>query len=191
MKTEKDLKKRTLLWIIGLLLCFLGILSAFFEELMIAMSGLGVFGYGVGMLVNWTGRRKTGTGGNLLLAGSIVGMACGVLILVGGQFSVFAGTIVLFVLAAWFIAVGILEIIAAVIYRKAMTSIELGVMAPGSISSFVTGIIMVSAGAIFAFNPFFADILIRIMVCLLTVLIGVRLILSAFFTDRLWKAKKQ
>ena len=72
-----------------------------------------------------------------------------------------------------------LEILGAVMYRKAMTTADLGVAAPGSVSSMVLGVIMAAVGVLGLIFPVVAEFFVWVWIVCELILSGIRLIWAA------------
>jgi uncharacterized membrane protein HdeD (DUF308 family) len=64
-------------------------------------------------------------------------------------------------------------------YRKAMTTADLGVQAPGSVSSMVIGVIMIAVGILGIIFPIFASVVVGLMMVGGMVVMGIKLIWMA------------
>ena len=165
----------------------LGVCSLLKEEYMILISGIAIIGYGLGGLISYLERRKLGFAKGITLANSIVGMASGAAIILGGQLGFFAAGIVVLIMAGWLIACGILEIIGAVMFMKAMTSADLGVQAPGATASLILGIAMIVAGIVSILNPVFAIMTAGLVIAVGLIVAGIRMIVSSVYSGILLK----
>ena len=184
-------KRKLLLCVIGIVMIGLGILGLLDVEYMIWVSGIGVAFYGLGGLINYLERRKLGLAKGITLANSITAMSAGAAIIIGGQLGFFAARIIILILALWLIAAGILEIIGAVMFRRAMTSADLGVQAPGSIASLVLGIVMIVAGGVAILHPIFAIMTAGIVIAIALIVSGVRMIVSSVYSGVLLHTGEQ
>ena len=171
--------KKILDIIIGTVSIFLGILCIVDENMTVILCGLGLILYGAGSFVHWRERRKAGAAGRWALVTVIVPLAFGVFILVGSSIEAFAVRTLLFSLSIWLIAEGVLEILGAVMYRKAMTTEDIGIQAPGSFASMVLGAVMAAAGVLGIIFPIVAEYLVWIWVVGVLILSGIRIIWSA------------
>ena len=147
--------KKVLYLLIGVLLITLAIFTILVDGLSGFLCGIGMFLYGLGELVQWFEHRKTGSATILNLIGSAFSITIGVVIFMGstsGQ--AYALRRMVLTLAFFLVVSGILEITGAIIYRKAMTSVELGVQAPGSVVSIILGCIMIVLGVLGFIFPF-------------------------------------
>ena len=174
--------KRILQFICGALMTLLGILVLAYDEMFVLFCALALVVYGVGAFLSWTVHRKTGTASKGSFWIAVAAFAAGVAIFVGGSFLEFTAWIIMLILGICFISVGILEVIGAVIYRKAMTSVDLGVQAPGSMAAIITGGIVVGFGIFMIFAPLFAMQLTGFILAVAMILGGIRTIVVAFST---------
>lgn len=173
------MNKRILYICIGAVAILLGIICIFDRKLPFVLCGAGLLLYAAGELFHWRERRKAGAAGVWAMAGMIVAAGFGVFILVGSRFEEFALHFLLVSLSIWLIAEGALEILGAIMYRKAMTSVDLGVQAPGSVSSMVLGTIMAVVGVLGLIFPVFAEYAVGIWIVTELILSGVRMIWMA------------
>ncbi len=172
-------KKKVLFIILGVAAIILGILC-FFEPMLAALlCGIGLAIYGIGSLAHWFELRKAGASSVWGLLGAIISIALGGFILFGNQIGLFATTILLLVVSLWLMAEGVFEIISAVMYRKAMTTVDFGVQAPGSMVSMVLGIFMICFGFIGLIFPVVAEVSLWIWIVLELIISGVRLLMQA------------
>lgn len=183
--------KRILQFICGVAMVIFGILVLLTDEMFILFCSLALIVYGVGTFLSWSAHRKTGTAsmGSFWIA--VVTCAAGVALLVGGSFFELTSWIVMLILGICFIASGVLEIIGAVIYRKAMTSVELGIQAPGSIASMVMGGVMILVGLTMIFLPLLAMYLIGVILAIALIVAGVRTIIGSFSTGAVAREEKE
>ena len=170
------MKKKVLYLLLGIAAIILGILCIIRPELTALLCGIGLFIYGIGEIFHWRERRKAGAASIWALLGAVIPFAFGLLILLGTQTGEFAALFLLLCVSIWLMAQGVMEIIGAVMYRKAMTSVDLGVQAPGSIASFVLGIVMTACGVLGVISPAFAEITVWLWIVLELFITGVRLI---------------
>ena len=170
------MNKKILFLLIGAASVLFGILCIFDQKLPFLLCGIGLLLYGFGEFFHWRERKKAGAAGGWALVGMLVAIAFGAFILIGSRLGVFAVRLLLISLSIWMIAQGVLEILGAVMYRKAMTTADLGVQAPGSVSSMVMGAVMISVGVLGLVFPIFAGVAVRIFIVIELIVSGVRLI---------------
>ena len=173
------MNKKILYICIGAFSVLLGLLCMFDRELPVILSGIGLLLYSAGELVHWKERRKAGAAGIWALAGMLVAAVFGIVILIGSRFGTAAMQFLLISLSIWLIAEGALEILGAIMYRKAMTTADLGVQAPGSVSSMILGAIMAVTGVLGLIFPVFAGYTVRIWIIAELIVTGVRMIWMA------------
>ena len=175
-----DKTKKILLFLGGAALIVIGIITLVDQDMITIASGLGLLIYGIGTFLTWSDHRKNGTANKwsfwIALAASIAGVA----MFAGGLFEAIAVGIVMLIIGLWLICSGVLEIIGAIMYRKAMTTIELGVQAPGSVRDMVLGGAMIVLGLLVLFLPQFALIATGIIVAIAVIVVGVRLLAASF-----------
>ena len=177
-----DKVKRILQLICGAAMTVLGILVLCYDEMFILFCAMALVIYGIGAFLSWTVHRKSGTASRGSFWIAVAAFAAGVAIFVGGTFLQVTAWIVMLILGICFISVGILEVIGAVIYRKAMTSIDLGVQAPGSMAAIITGGIMVGFGLFMIFAPLFAMQITGLILAIAMILGGIRTVILSFST---------
>ena len=168
--------KRILYLLLGVAAIVFGILCIFNENLPMILAGIALILYGGGGFFHWRERRKAGAAGIWALFGMLLAVIFGIIILIGHHPGEHVARFVLIVLSIWLMAEGVLEFLGAVMYRKAMTTADLGVQAPGSLSSMVLGIVMIGAGILGLIFPVFAEVAAWIWIVLVLILSGVRLI---------------
>ncbi len=169
------LRKKIMYICIGAVSILFGILCVFNRELAIILSGIGLVLYGVGSFFQWRERRKAGAAGTWVLAGTLAAIGFGIFILTGSCLGEFAVRALLICLSIWLLAEGVLEILGAVMYRKAMTSADLGVQAPGSVSSMILGTIMILVGIFGLIFPAFAGFTVWIWIVAALIMSGFRM----------------
>lgn len=172
--------KKVLLFLSGAVLIAFGVVVLCNREMILFSCGLGLLIYGVGTLITWSDHRKTGTANKWSLWIALAACIAGVAVFVGGYFEIVAVGIVMLIIGLWLIGSGVLEIIGAVMYRKAMTSVELGVQAPGSVGTLVLGAVMIAVGVLVLFIPRFAVVATGFIVAVAMIVVGIRLLAAAF-----------
>ena len=169
------MNKKILYICIGAVSIVLGILCIFNRELAIMLSGIGLILYGLGSFFHWKERRKAGAASIWALAGMLMAVGFGIFILIGNQLGDFAIRLLLISLSIWLIAQGVLEVLGAVMYRKAMTTADLGIQAPGSMASMVLGTIMILVGVFGLIFPIFAGFAVWIFIVSALIVSGFRM----------------
>ena len=183
------MNKKILFIILGAAAIVLGICSAFDRRLAVILAGIGLFLYGVSGLFRWLERRKAGAAGGWALLGACVAIAFGIFILAGGKIGNSAARFILISLSIWLMAEGVLEFLGAIMYRKAMTTADLGVQAPGSAASMVLGVVMVAVGIFGLIFPLFAEYAAWIWIVAELIVTGIRLICLARSAGELAEAE--
>ena len=173
------MNKRILYVIIGAAAIALGIFCFFDRRLAGILGGIGLFLYGVGGFVHWNERKKAGAASAWALITAVIAVAFGLFILIGSRLGYIAGNFLLFSLSIWLMAEGVMEVLGAIMYRKAMTTEDLGVQAPGSVANMVLGVFMVAFGVLGVIFPLFAAFAVWVWIVLELVISGVRLIWHA------------
>ena len=172
--------KRLLMLILGIAIIVFGIISFFIPEILYYVCGIVIMIYGLGQILTWSKRRKTGTASNWTLVGAIAAFGAGVLIIFSDVSGLFAARIIFLILFIWLAVEGVFDIIGAVIYRQAMTTEDLGVQAPGSMADMIFGGIMVAVGVFGILSPAFSFIAVGLVVLINIIAMGGRLIAGAF-----------
>ena len=160
---------------IGAVSILFGILCIFNSELAVMLSGIGLVLYGIGNFFQWRERKKAGAAGSWALTGMLAAVGFGIFILIGSRLGEFAIRLLLISLCIWLLAEGVLEILGAVMYRKAMTTADLGVQAPGSVSSMVLGAVMILVGVFGLIFPVFAGFTVWIWIVAALIMSGFRM----------------
>lgn len=186
-KSRTETAKKIAQLVLGLVLVGLGVLAIIQDWMLLLLLSLAVIIYGVGALLTWFSRRKTGTRSGWSLAIALSSIGAGIGLLLGNTLGEVAIGIVLIILSIWLMAAGVLEVIGAIMYRKAMTTSELGVQAPGSIQSLVLGIAMIVAGLLCLFAPLVIIGIASIFFVIAMFVAGARLIVASFSADALTK----
>ncbi|MBR0398666.1 MAG: DUF308 domain-containing protein [Eubacterium sp.] len=173
------MNKKYLYLCLGAAAILLGIICIFNREVPLILCGIGLLLYSVSQLIHWRERRKAGAAGVWSLAGMLVAAGFGIEILIGTRLGETAIHFLLISLSIWLIAEGALEVLGAVMYRRAMTSVDLGVQAPGSVSSLVLGVIMIAVGVLGLIFPVFAAFAVELWIVAELIVTGVRMIWMA------------
>lgn len=185
-----DKVKKFLLLIGGVGVILLGIIALLSEDMIILFCGLGMLVYGISTLITWSNHRKAGTASKLSFWIAIAAMIAGVAVMCGSAVGALPIAIVMVILGIWIIATGVFEIIGAVIYRKAMTTADLGVQAPGSIASMIFGGIAIFVGLITIFAPLFALYIAGVLIAIILIVVGVRMIINSFSVGAISKKEE-
>ncbi|MBQ7506902.1 MAG: DUF308 domain-containing protein [Lachnospiraceae bacterium] len=186
-RTPKETAKKIVQLLLGLVLVVLGVLALVYPEMLLLLVSLCIMIYGAGTLITWLGRRKTGTGSGWSLAIALSSIGAGLGLLLGKTIGGIALQIVLIILAVWLMSAGVLEVIGAIMYRKAMTTADLGIQAPGSMQSLILGIAMVVAGLLCLLCPLLIVSLSELLLVIAMFVSGARLVVASFSSDALTK----
>jgi uncharacterized membrane protein HdeD (DUF308 family) len=171
--------KKVLYLILGAALIAMAVLSLTVDGAAYLFCGIGLLLFGAGKMVNWGMRRKSGTASLWELILGIIAFSGGVLMLFGNQIGDFALINLLIILSIYLMVIGVFEILGAIMYRKAMTTADLGVQAPGSVSSMVIGVIMIVVGVLGIIFPIFASVVVGLMMVGGMLVMGIKLIWMA------------
>ncbi len=167
----------------GAFMIFIGILTLTVHDLTLVLCGIGVLLYGVGSIVNWISMRRCGAAGIFGLIVACLSVVFGIFIFIGDNLGEFALRYVILVFSIYLMGSGVLDVIGAVMYRKAMTSVDLGVQAPGSIPSMVGGAVMVAIGVLAILFPIFGLFVGGLVIVVGMFVIGARFIWMARTVD--------
>lgn len=173
------MNKRILFIVIGAAAIVLGLCCLFDRKLSVLMCGIGLFIFGVGEIVHWRERKKAGAASIWVIIAAAMSIVFGIVILAGSREAGAAGHFLLISISIWLIAEGVFEVLGAVMYRKAMTTEDLGVQAPGSAASMVLGVLMVVFGVLGLVFPAFAEAAAGIWVAFELIISGIRLVWHA------------
>lgn len=173
------MNKKALHIIMGAAAIVLGILCAVDPKLAVVLAGIGLLIYGFGGFFRWRERAKAGAASVWPLGGMLVAVGFGIFILIGGRVGESAARFLLISLSIWLMAEGVLEFLGGVMYRKAMTTADLGVQAPGSLLAMGLGVVMIAVGVLGLIFPVFAAFAVWAWIVVELILTGVRLIVQA------------
>ncbi len=180
------MNKKILYLIAGVGVIILGILTIFDADLALLLCSIMLFVYGFSDFTRWLEGRKSGTSSLWTLLGALLSFILGGCILIGNTDSVeMSASLLIIIFSVWLMASGVFEILGAIMYRKAMTSADLGVQAPGSRTTIVAGSIMILVGLLALLVPMFAIVTSRIWITIGLILAGLRLITQARATGEL------
>ncbi len=163
----------------GIISVILGILAIFHAELALYLFSAVLMVYGISGLMKWFEGRKSGTSSIWTLLGASLSIMLSICLLIGNNFTDFAATQIVLLFSLWLIIIGGFEILGAIMYRKAMTSVDLGVQAPGSVTSLILGSVMTIVGFLALFVPMIAIVTAHIWITTGLIFTGIRLIMMA------------
>lgn len=174
------MNKKILYLLAGAVVIILGVLAVFYEEIALVICSVMFFIYGFADLTKWIAGRETGTSSIWTLLGALLSFALGACNLLGNVSSIeFSVSLVVVLLSLWLISSGVFEILGAIMYRRAMTSADLGVCAPGSKTAIVSGAIMIVVGLLALIIPEFALFTVHLWISAGMFIAGARLIGAA------------
>ncbi len=173
------MNKKILYMVGGIISIALGILTILYTDLTIFLCGAVLLVYGISAFMKWFEGRRSGTSSLWTLLGASLSTILSLCILIGNRFLEFAAAQLVLLFSVWLIIAGGFEILGAIMYRKAMTSADLGVQAPGSITSLVSGGIMVLVGLLALFIPMIAIVTAHLWITIGLIFTGIRLIMMA------------
>jgi len=163
----------------GVVSVILGILTFFYTDLALLLLSVVLLVYGISGLLKWFEGRKSGTSNFWTLLGSFLSIILSICILIGNNFTEFAASQLVLLFSLWLIIAGGFEVLGAIMYRKAMTTEDLGIQAPGSTTSLISGGIMIILGLLALFIPIFAIVTAHIWITMGLIVTGVRMIMMA------------
>ncbi len=163
----------------GIVSVTLGILTLFYTDLALLLLSIVLLVYGISGLLKWFEGRKSGTSNFWTLLGSLLSMILSICIIIGNNFTEFAASQLVLLFSLWLIIAGGFEVLGAIMYRKAMTTEDLGIQAPGSTTSLVSGGIMIILGLLALFIPMFAIVTAHIWITMGLIVTGIRMIMMA------------
>lgn len=172
--------KKLLYLAMGAVLITLGILTTAVDGLAGLLCGIGMLLYGAGNLAQWFEHKESGSATFFSLIGAMFSIVIGIIVISGSsRGQAFALHHVVLSLDLFLIGSGVLEILGAVMYRKAMTSVDLGVQAPGSVLSIILGAALIALGLVGVLFPHVASLVSRGIVTLELFVTGLRLLWQA------------
>ncbi len=173
------MNKKLLYMFGGVVSIILGILTIFYEELALFLCSAVLLVYGISGMMKWLEGRKSGTSSLWTFLGAALSIIFSICILIGNNTMEFAAAQLVLLFSLWLIVIGGFEVLGAIMYRKAMTSADLGVQAPGSLTSLISGGIMIIIGILALFIPMFAILTAHIWITMGLILTGIRLFMMA------------
>ena len=174
------MNKKILYLAAGAAIIILGILTVIDEEMTLLLCSIMFFVYGFADLMRWKEGRKIGTSSRWTLFGALFSLVLGACILIGDisaiQFSV---SFMVVIFSMWLMISGVFEILGVIMYRRAMTSADLGIQAPGSMTAMISGGIMIGVGLLALIVPAFALFAVHLWISAGLIIVGARLIAEA------------
>ena len=174
------MNKKILYLAAGAVVILLGILAVIDENIVLLLCSVMFFIYGFSDLMRWAEGRKSGTASIWTLLGALFSFGLGAFNLIGNIGSIqFSVSLIAILLSLWLMISGVFEILGAIMYRRAMRSVDLGVQAPGSMTSIVAGGIMIGVGLLALLVPEAAIFTVHFWVAVGLFIVGARLIAMA------------
>ena len=137
--------------------------------------GLAMIVEGVGGIITWSSRRELGLANGWTLAGSIVSIVLGV-VLLGSYVLQFAlDAFIAYLIAIWLVVAGVTRIVAAIAVRSQGKE-----GASGWIAQIVLGVLIAILGVLCIFNPLSVVAGVGMMLGISIVFVGIDLVFSAF-----------
>ena len=138
--------------------------------------GLAMIVEGIGSVISWNERRMLGLADGWTLAGAIVSIVLGV-VLLGSYAAQFAiDLFVAYIIAFWLVFGGITRIVAAINLRKYQQQSGPNSIPVSWVGLLVVGILIVILGALCVFNPLSVMVSVGFLWGLSIVMVGVGLI---------------
>ena len=137
--------------------------------------GLAMIVEGVGGIITWIARRELGLANGWTLAGSIVSIVLG-MVLLGSYVLQFAiDAFIAYLIAIWLVVAGITRIVAAIAVRSQGKE-----GASGWIAQIALGVLIAILGVLCIFNPLSVVAGVGMMLGISIVFVGIDLVISAF-----------
>ncbi len=137
--------------------------------------GLAMIVEGVGGVITWNTRRELGLANGWTLAGSIVSIVLG-MVLLGSYVLQFAiDAFIAYLIAIWLVVAGITRIVAAIAVRSQGKE-----GASGWIAQIALGVLIAILGVLCIFNPLSVVAGVGMMLGISIVFVGIDLVISAF-----------
>ncbi len=138
--------------------------------------GLSMLVEGVASVITWSERRRLGIADGWTLAGSIVSIVLGVILLGSYAMQFALDVFIAYFIAIWLVVAGVTRIVAAISARNSPDQ----VYASGWALQLVLGVIIVILGILYIFNPLSAMIGVGLLMGMSIVFVGVTLITTGF-----------
>ena len=117
------------------------------------MIGIAIIVGGIANIISWSDRKKLGVADGWSLAGAIVSILFGIVLLVSFAMQVLMDVFVAYFVAAWLLVYGIIRIVMAFKLRKVRDEVGEGSLTSRWGWVLAMGILMVICGIIGFFNP--------------------------------------
>ena len=178
--------KKVLLFILGLLVMFGGVFCVArplaVDMAMIWIMGFVMFFYAIENIVTYKERKRMGIADGWNLAGAILGLICGLVIIISGTAKLIVGEMLIYILFIWMIISGIITLIGAFNLRKFKNTGE------PAIDSFtgnwgwyaVLGVLMIIAGIFGCAYPLITALAIGIFVGVDIIVAGIQMMALSF-----------
>lgn len=145
------------------------------------MIGIVLVVNGIANIVSWPDRKTLGLADGWSLAGAIISIVFGFVLLGSNLMQVVMDIFVAYMVAAWLLAYGIIRVVMALKIRSARKALD---ARPGTIGSrwgwvLFIGIVMVVCGVIGFFNPLSLMLALGVMVGVSVIVLGVDLVVMA------------
>ena len=136
--------------------------------------GLAMVAEGVASVITWKRRRDLGYANGWTLAGSIISIVLGVILLGSYAMQIALDAFIAYLIAIWLVVAGITRIVAAIAVRSS----EGQEGAKGWIGQIVLGVLIVIVGILCIFNPLAIMAGVGMMLGISVVLVGIDLVVG-------------
>lgn len=177
--------RRVLTAILGVLTIIAGFFCLMWPGLtytsLVWMIGIVMIVDGIANIISWSDRRDLGLADGWSLAGAIVSILFGIVLVVSNLMQVVMDVFVAYMVAAWLFIYGIIRIVMAFKLRSARKALGSGVDAVAPRWGWVLcmGILMVICGIIGFFNPMSMMLAVGVVAGIAIVIFGADLIMMA------------
>jgi hypothetical protein len=144
--SKKILLKRILFLVLGITEFALAALSFLVPEECPEFCGVGLIVFGLGSSLNWYEKWRAGANKYTYINMPIFSLFTGLFIFLGSIMDVLVFSLIWIAMVLWTVVTGIMEALCALDYRKAMTTSDLGCIAPGAIPSLCLAFIRIFFG---------------------------------------------
>ena len=182
--------KKVLMFILGLLTMIGGMYCAATPGLtylsMVWVIGFVMFFHAIENIMTWSERKAAGIANGWNLAGAIISLLCGLLIIISGQAELVTGIMLLYFLFGWLIAAGVIRIVGAFKVKGLKDSPVPGVKEAAKNWGWiiVAGVLMIIAGCFGFAHPVISAISIGFVVGIDIIAAGIDLMIKAFTVSK-------
>lgn len=164
--------------ILGILLIVGGVMSIINPASMLlsigALIGLFVMAHGVGSLITYARLRPWGDGWGL--AGAVLSIVLGALMMFSGYFRLFSNMVLVFIAGAWMLAVGVVCVVLAVRLLRLNRAAQWSGRSFGWGGLFFLGLILIGLGMLAYIHPVVSAMTVSVMLSIYIIAAGIDLI---------------